>query len=226
MVRFEVKGKWYKIPKTLSPYQWASLAQLDLGEPVVWPKALALVTGAPLPALVASDPKSLELGMGFLIALMSERKRTTDHLPFADITFGQWVDLDIWLVWGIDNHLEDILGILAPQCKVASEALYIIEKYARWRMSVYKQYSALFGLDEPSAEEGTGDKMAVARGWYAVMVKLAQGDILKLDPVAEQPLKKTLNLLAYQKQIELEERAQALQMKRKYDLQRNSRSLR
>lgn len=226
MVRFEVKGKWYKIPKTLSPHQWASLAQLDLQEPLVWPKALAMVTGAPLPALVASDPKSLELGMGFLIALMSERKRTTDHLPFSDLTFGQWVDLDIWLVWGIDNHLEDILGILAPKCTIASEALYIIEKYARWRMSVYKQYSALFGLDEPSDEEGTGDKMAVARGWYAVMVKLAQGDILKLDPVAEQPLKKTLNLLAYQKQIELEERAQALQMKRQYDLQRNSRSLR
>jgi len=226
MVRFEVKGKWYKIPKRLSPRQWASLAQLDLKEPLVWPKALAMVTGAPLPALVASDPRSLELGMGFLIALMSERQRTTDHLPFSSITFGQWVDLDIWLVWGIDSHLEDILGILAPQCKTASEALYIIEKYARWRLSVYKQYSALFGLDEPSDEDRNGDKMAVARGWYAVMVKLAQGDILKLDPVAEQPLKKTLNLLAYQKQIELEERAQALQMKRQYDLQRNSRSLR
>ena len=226
MVRFEVKGKWYAIPKELTPQQWANLAQLDLQEPLVWPKALAMVTGAPLSALVASDPKSLELGMGFLIAIMSERSKSTTHLPFAQITFGQWVDLDIWLVWGIENHLEDILGILAPHCKKASEALWIVEKYARWRLSIYKQYSALFGLDEPSAEDGPSDKMAVARGWYAVMVKLAQGDILKLDPVAEQPLKKTLNLLAYQKQIELEERAQALQMKRKYDLQRNSRSLR
>jgi hypothetical protein len=68
--------------------------------------------------------------------------------------------------------------------------------------------------------------MQIARSWYAVMVQLAGGDILKLDPVAEQPLKKALNMLAYQKQVEREERARQLEIQRKYDLQRNSRTLR
>jgi hypothetical protein len=68
--------------------------------------------------------------------------------------------------------------------------------------------------------------MAIARGWYAVLVKLAGGDILKLEAVEDQPLKKALNMLAYQKQVEREERARELEIKRKYDLQRNSRSLR
>jgi hypothetical protein len=194
---------------------------------LVWPKALSQITGAPLADLQDADPKGLELGMGFVMNLLQSRKRTAEHLNFGEITFGQWVDLDIWLVWGVDVHLTDILGILAPQCKWADEGMYIVEQYAKWRLSVYKSYSALFGLDEPQGdEEDTGDKMAVARGWYAVMVKLAQGDILKLDPIAEQPLKKALNMLAYQKQQELEERAQALEIKRKYDLQRNSRSFR
>jgi hypothetical protein len=68
--------------------------------------------------------------------------------------------------------------------------------------------------------------MGIARGWYAVMVRLAQGDILRLDPVAEQPLKKALNMLAYQKQVDMEEAARQQEISRKYDLQRNSRSLR
>jgi len=227
MVKLQIEGKDYPFPQRLSPYLWSSLAQLDLGEPLQWPRALHLVSGAPLSELVIADYKALELGMGFLLNLMGQRAKV-DHIVFNDIQFGQWVDLDIWLVWGIDKHLVEIIEILAPDCKWADEALWVVEQYSKWRLSIYKGYSALFGLNEPSYSDPDEkhDKMAIARGWYAVMVKLAQGDILRLDPVAEQPVRKALNMLAYQKQIEREEAARQLEINRKYDLQRNSRSLR
>ena len=226
MVKLKLDGVDYRFPKRLEIAMWSGLAQLDLGEPLMWPRALHLVTGAPLDLLVAAPHKALELGMGFLLNLMSQR-RTAGHKPFEELTFGQWVDLDIWLIWGVDRHMGDITGILCPEVKYADEALWVIEKYTRWRLSVYRSYSALFGLNDPGADEPHEvDKMGIARGWYAVMVRLAQGDILRLDPVAEQPLKKALNMLAYQKQVDMEEAARQLEISRKYDLQRNSRSLR
>ena len=226
MVKLQLDGKDYRFPKRLEIGLWSGLAQLDLGEPLMWPRALHLVTGAPLHLLCQAPHKALELGMGFLLQLMGQRK-VAEHSPFEELTFGQWVDLDIWLIWGADRHLADLLSILSPEILYADEALWIIEKYSRWRLSVYRSYSALFGLNDPVDDEsGEADKMGIARGWYAVMVRLAQGDILRLDPVAEQPLKKALNMLAYQKQVDAEEAARQQEITRKYDLQRNSRSLR
>ena len=227
MVKLQLDGKSYGLPQRLPISLWSKLAQLDLGEPLQWPRALHLVTGAPMDQLVRADHKALELGMGFVLSTMSQRKRA-DHIDFTAITFGQWVDLDIWLVWGVPRHIEEIIGILSPQAQWADEALWVIEEYSKWRLSIYKAYASLFGLNEPQGDDphDPKDKMQIARGWYAVMVKLAQGDILKLDPVAEQPVKKALNMLAHQKQVEREEAARELEIKRKYDLQRNSRSLR
>lgn len=227
MVKLQIQQKSYVLPDRLPLSLWSRLAQLDLGEPLIWPRALHILTGAPLEDLVKADHKALELGMGFLLSTMSQRRRAA-HVDFTQIRFGQWIDLDVWLIWGVPRHIEEIMGILAPACQWTDEALWIIEEYAKWRLSIYKSYSALFGLDEPTGEPGDEpkDKMAIARGWYAVLVKLAGGDILKLEAVEDQPLKKALNMLAYQKQVEREERARELEIKRKYDLQRNSRSLR
>ncbi len=226
MVKLQVNGKGYRFPQRLTLTLWSQLARLDLGEPLMWPRALHLACGAPLEDLRQADHKALELGMGFLLNLMSQRAKA-EHLGFEQVTLGQWIDLDIWLVWGVTDHLSDIAGILCPQALWADEALWVTEQYTRWRLSTYRQYSSLFGLNDPGgSEDGPLDKMQIARSWYAVMVQLAGGDILKLDPVAEQPLKKALNMLAYQKQVEREERARQLEIQRKYDLQRNSRTLR
>jgi len=225
MVKLQLGGKAYKFPPRLSIALWSSLAQLDLTEPLMWPRALHLATGAPLEELKLAERPALELGMGFLVHSMTLRAKV-DHLPFEQLTFGQWVDLDIWATWGVDRHLADLAGILCPDALWADQALWVVESYAKWRISVYRSYSSLFGLDEPGEGEGLRDKMQVARGWYAVMVRLAGGDILKLDPVAEQPLKKALNMLAYLKGVDREEAAKQLELTRKYDIQRNSRSLR
>jgi hypothetical protein len=227
MVKLQIEGKSYRLPDRLPIALWSRLAQLDLGEPLIWPRALHILTGAPIEDLIKADHKALELGMGFLLNTMSMRRRAP-HVDFTQITFGQWIDLDVWLIWGVPRHIEEIMGILGPGVEWADEALWTIEEYSKWRLSIYKSYSALFGLDEPAGDptDEPKDKMAIARGWYAVLVKLAQGDILKLEAVEDQPLKKALNMLAYQKQVEREERARELEIKRKYDLQRNSRTLR
>ena len=65
--------------------------------------------------------------------------------------------------------------------------------------------------------------MQVARSWYRVIVGLAKEDILNIDAVTNEPLKKALNFMALQKEKVLEEQQRQLQQKRQYDLQRTRR---
>jgi hypothetical protein len=226
MVKLKIDDQHYGFPERLPIALWSQIAQLDLEEPLQWPRALHLLTGAPLDALTRADHDSMDLGMRFLVNLMGMRKATTG-LNFAEVQFGQWVDLDIWLTWGIDKHMADIIQILKPDCEWADEALWMIDSYTRWRLSMYKVYSALFGLNDPQGDDPhEHDRMHIPRGWYALMVRLAGGDLLKMEGVASQPVKAALNMLAYQKEEDLKEAARQLQISRKYELQRNSRSLR
>ena len=80
-------------------------------------------------------------------------------------------------------------------------------------------------LDQAELEGNTEvkDKMNVARSWYKVIVSIAGDNILNIDEVTEQPLKKVLNFMALQKEKVLEENQRQLQQKRQYDLQRTRR---
>jgi len=77
--------------------------------------------------------------------------------------------------------------------------------------------------DTMAKKQEITDKLATARSWYKIIVGLAQGDVLKLDEVTEQPLKKILNFMALQKEQQLEENQRKLKERRQYDLQRNRR---
>ena len=88
----------------------------------------------------------------------------------------------------------------------------------------------MFGLTDKDLDEAeiTGDtevkdKLLIARSWYKVIVSLAQDNILNIDEVTEQPLKKVLNFMALQKEKVLEENEAKLKQRRHYDLQRTRR---
>lgn len=170
---------------------------------------------------------SQQLGIVFIATVLSQRKETKIR-DFNTLTFGEWVDLDVYFNLGVDKHIYDILKILYPKnnvCKSVAEAQWIIEKFSEWRTYIYKQYAKLFGLDgqSESDESEKPEPMAIARGWYRIIVDLANNDVLKIDEVTEKPLKQILNFMALQKEKALEEQQRILKQQRQYDLQRNSR---
>jgi hypothetical protein len=84
----------------------------------------------------------------------------------------------------------------------------------------------LFGLNEKLTideleDVDDTDRQHNARSWYKIIVGLANGDLLKIDEVTQQPLKKTLNFMSLQKEQQLEENQRKLKERRQYDLQRN-----
>lgn len=232
MIKLKLQEQEYNIPDDFSISQWQELMKWEFDEPLNWPRIMHIATGAPLELLKNADGKSIQLGVSFIVNQINQRK-PAETIDFESLNFGQWVDLDVWASLGIEKYLKECINILAPGSEpetrlMASEALYIIERFGKWKASVYRNYKQLFGLDEPEdvdVEDENGDKMATARNWYSIIVDLANDDILAIDQVTEQPYKKVFNFMARRKQKAMERQAQELQNKRKHDLQRNRRPL-
>lgn len=214
----------YPLPKSLTIEAWQSIVAWDFEVPSNRARIVAAATGAPYELLRQLDPESLELPTIFIVDLLNQRK-ACKHKDFNQFSFGEFVDLDVWFSLGVDKHLQDMAGMLAEGPLDAAEATYVVDEYAKWRAYIYRSYRALFGLQDSDFDEieheEIPDKMQVARSWYKMIVTLANGNLLDMDRVTEEPLKKVLNFMAHQKELQLEENERQLKKQRQYDLQRN-----
>ena len=229
MAQININNVGYTIPERLTVEQYYKAIQFDWEDPKYYPMIIAQLTGAPLALLAQAGDESLTLAIALIVKSMNDRRECT-MIDLEGIAFGQFVDLDVYLALGLDKHFSDITAILAPGVEWADEAMWAIDKYAAFRTFTYRQYKVLFGLTdkdlteaEAEGETEVKDKMQVARAWYKVIVSLAQDNILKLDEVTEQPLKKVLNFMSLQKEKVMEENEAKLKQKRQYDLQRTRR---
>ena len=142
------------------------------------------------------------------------------------MNFGQFVDLEYLLAHGTDKALPKILEKLNANYEYTQEALYVVETYIKWRTNLYKQYSALFGLDElqddvePTVTAKSRQPYKVAAEWYRLMVELANDDILKIRQITELQVKEVLNFMAVRKEKRLAEARKQKEQKKQYDLQR------
>ena len=225
-IKININDKQFAIPDRLTVAEYSKAIQFDWSDSKYYPMIISQLTGAPLLLMSKANDEILHLGMGFVVKSMNDRKECK-MLDLESLTFGQFVDLDVYLTGGLDTNIEKIIEILTPDAKWADEAMWAIDQYAAFRTYIYRQYSVLFGINQKETfdelEPENKDKQANARAWYKIIVGLANGDILKLDEVTEQPLKKTLNFMSLQKEQQLEENQRKLKERRQYDLQRNRR---
>ena len=224
--KLNINDKSYEIPTRLTIDQYEMLLSFDWQDPKWYPMIVSKLTNAPLDQMSQAPEDSLVLAMALIIDLMNRREEI-DMLDLSDITFGQFVDLDVWLTMGMDKNFKDIVNLLCPSAKYSDQAMWAIEKFAEFRIFTYRQYRVLFGLGDYEIEEAIEngevptDKLHVARSWYKVIVTLASDDLLNIDRVTEEPLKKALNFMSYQKERVLEAQEKQRESNRKYDLLRH-----
>jgi hypothetical protein len=214
--------------KPLTIELWSELVKWDIEIDMNWGKIISIATGAPLTALSYATPDQLHLG-AVLVADALTLRKPNEKLNLQTLNFGQFVDMETYLSWGLAKTLSDCMKTLEVSTQDANEALWVAEKYIEWRNHIYREYKGLFGGDEDWEEEEESivqrDPNAVPRAWYKIMVDIANGDVLKLDEVAQQPVKKILNFMSLQKQQRMEEAQRLQKQKREYELQANSRKL-
>lgn len=225
MIKLKLNHRTHKLPKRYTIAQWKELIKLDMEEPSNWPKILGIALNRHWYEFAKCDEDSLILGCSLIIHEMSKRK-PSKHIDFTKITLGQFVDLDIWLVNGSEKHIDEILDTITDKpIKYIDEALWVIDEYSNFRISTYRSYSGLFGLNDRMEQEDIDPEefnpKKISMGWYKVIVDLADNDLLKLDPVTEQPLYKALTFMSLRKERALEEQQRQLNQRRQYDLSRN-----
>lgn len=215
------------MPKRFTITQWKEVLALDLEDNKNWAKIMSIGFNKPYYKFHNVDEDSLLLGASLVINAMGQRKECKMK-DLTNLTIGEFVDLDIYLLMGPEKNIDTILDlILVKETKWADEALWAVDQYANFRISTYRQYSGLFDLNKNGVQEDMDpedwDPQKVAKGWYRVLVDLADDRLLDLDKITEQPLKKALNFMALRKEKALEERERQLKQKRQNDLQRNRR---
>ena len=202
------------MPERVTIDEWQRMMAWDFTDPEHRPYIINDLMGIDLEDLKRAEQASLDLFIGFIVGAIN--KRTLKVQPdFNKLNFGEFVDLDCFLSLGTEKHIHDMLKVLKIDTPWADEALMVLDKYIQWRSTIYKQYSQLFGLDGPerSQEEIEDfDPKDTARGWYAVIVELANDDLLKMDLVTEEPLHKTLTFLQIKKEKAIKEQQQLRKM--------------
>lgn len=217
MVQLNVNDVSYKIPERLTLEQWKEVAKWNFEEPTDWPRIIAAVTGADWRTLSLGKDEAVALAVAFIIQLMNHRREYQIN-DLNKITFGQFVDLDVWLTMGIDKHIDDVVNMLSDGTEWADEAMWLVDKYAEFRLYTYRQYKTLFGLnDKFEAIDGDPDfdPLKIAKGWYKIIVSLANDNLLDIDRVTDEPLKKVLNFMALQKEKQIEANIEIMKQNRK-----------
>ena len=226
MIKVKLNHRTYKIPERFTIEQWKAVVRLDMEDPKSWPIILAVALNQRVAKFINCDEDSLILGASLVIHEMSKR-RVSKHIDFTKISLGEFVDLDIWLIMGVEKHLDDILGvIMTDPIKHIDEALWIVDEYSNFRISTYRSYAGLFGINEKTGQQDEvdpeeWDPRKIAKGWYKVLVDLADNDLLRLDAITEQPLYKALTFMSLRKERLMEEQQRQLKQKRQHDLSRN-----
>lgn len=224
--KLHINDDSYEIPTRLTIDQYEMLLSFDWQDPQWYPVIVSKLIGAPVDAMSKAPEDALVLAMSLIIELMNRREEI-DMLDLSDIKFGQFVDLDVWLTMGLDKNFKDVVNLLCPSAKYSDQAMWAIEKFAEFRIYTYRQYRVLFGLSEYEIEDAIEkgdvptDKLHVARSWYKVIVTLAGDNLLNIDSVTDEPLKKALNFMSYQKERVLEAQEKQRESNRKYDLLRH-----
>ena len=208
MIKINLPNRTVDLPDTLSIDKFVKIMNYDINDKENWKSIISIILDCPIDELESADEDVMLLIMSFIILALNTREEVKLN-DLEKLTFGQFVDLEVYLSLNYMQHLEAMLKIIAPYANTSAKAMWAIEKYLEWRGVIYKQYKGLFSTDEnddsESIDTNTGviNKMASAKSWYATIISLANEDILKIQQVEELGFRMCFNFMAYKKEQRL-----------------------
>ena len=206
-----VNDQKYQVPQQITVEQWEAIYNWGLENPKSRKMVCAVILGAELNAFnqVADD----DLETLFAICLtplahfLDRPKETKTAIDFENLTFGQFIDLDVISHRGLYQHLSEAISVIYDleveevHSKPVEDYWHGITTWLEVRSNIYGQYSSFFNLEENSEAESAGEQEVhdVRRVWYMAVIALAGEDFMKIHHVVERPVFEAMNFLAYLK---------------------------
>jgi hypothetical protein len=151
------------------------------------------------------DHKSQVIYMLDSVKLFESNIKTID---MKQMSFGNFVDLDVYFYNNPLKYYEDILDILTPNVDkdklMIWDLMKVFNLFLEFRLWLYKQYKGLFGWEEKT-DRNEDDELSpknvseIAGAWFNVICILSNEDVNKIDETTNQPIMKVLNFLARKK---------------------------
>jgi hypothetical protein len=212
-----IDGKEYNLPTDFTIKKWVELQKLT-GDT---DKLISSAMGIPLEFTKLMPEKTKTLAVTLIIATLypSWNKNVNPRrISFENITLGQFVDLEIFISRDYRKTMYEIINILYPDNvndnEMFSQYWPGVERYLKWRITLYKNYKNLFGISDDERDEMEDlldSKLDLAYSWYDNIMTLADEKFLNIDPVLQRPLIEALNYLAWHK-TKLEKEAENIKM--------------
>ena len=209
--KVQVGDKRYVVPEKISVAQFQAIHGLDPDVAIHRDLITATILGCQLKEIQDMDPEGREMTFAMAALSMSslEKPKLKEcPFPFDQLTFGQFVDLDVLTFEDINKNLVEILSILYDMDadKIADQPLEpMLGGITQWmlkRSEIYKAYSVFFGVSEEQSAEAdeAAEGADIRKVWYQAIMTLAGEDFMKIGQVVDRPVNEALNFLAYMKE--------------------------
>jgi len=222
MIKVIINEKEFELG-ILTVGQWQKISRFDPKQEEFWPKIISVALGISEWELKGASRDALELAIILISHNMEWGEAESLQVKrLDDMSFGDWIDLDIWYQDGVQKTIHKILerfadGGLQTPMPAALEALKTISS---WRRNQFRAYSGLFGdfddEDREAIEEQEEERPNDSRRiWYDVLVGLSGQDPLKIDQISDMPFRAALNFMAWRKDDNMKQKAEMQKLKNK-----------
>lgn len=198
-----VDGKKYVVPQELTVSQFEQLYTWGVDDTRARKMVCAVVLNAPLNQFNNISDEELETLFAIcLTPLTSLETAGQCDFDFNQLTFGQFIDLDVMSHEGLFKVASQAIEIVHPEVQSEEPITKywpMLRDWVHWRDSLYKEYSGFFNVGESVEGAEEGESNDIRRTWYMAVVALAGEDFMKINQVVERPTREALNFLAYLK---------------------------
>lgn len=223
-----IKNKEYNFPTDFTLDMWREIVRFDLRNENHWDIIISLVLDVPKEDVLLVPYETKKLLVSIITVMLYptelpfiEEYKKCKYKDLSTLTFGEFVDLDVYFSEGVGKNIRQIITTLYGKEPdgdwLFSKVWGGIVKYKNFRDSIYLNYKNLFSstgevdVNDENLEKKVSD---VKYTWYNITMVLAEGKFLNIDEVVNKPLISALNWLAWNKE-EIEKKQDELQKRNK-----------
>ena len=199
-----IDKKEYEVPNKLTLRKWAELMSWGFVEEN-YEIIISIGIGIPIEDCVHIPPKIRDVIIFVLQTLMnppivSNRKLA---INLNEITFGDFIDMDIYINNGIHKYLDKVVPLLFDM--EYREDLYINDvwdgliHFFNFRKNIFNRYKNLFNAEDAPEDEEEKDKTPIEYVWWEILMILADGKFLNIKQATKEPLIQALNFISWNK---------------------------
>jgi len=124
-------------------------------------------------------------------------------LNLNNLTFGDFVDMEIYAGKGIHKNLDKVVPLLFGV--EYSDEMFIndiwdgLNKYFTFRISIFNRYKKLFDADDEPVVEEEKNRIPLEYIWWEILMILCDGKFLNIDEAVKKPLISALNYISWNK---------------------------